>query len=403
MNTYVARQPIFGKDKELFAYELLFRGGTENVFPDIDGNAATSQVLTTSFLNFDIDTISNNKLCFINFTEELLLNMVPTLFPRDRIVVEILEDVKPTTEVVQAIKNMSEKGYKIALDDFEYEPSLDCLVDVCHIIKMDFRLTPLDEIKELIGMLRGKNISFLAEKVEAYEEFQAALDMGFIYFQGYFFSKPEVIGGKALNSSSISMLQLIDEVNSDDYDIAKVEHHINVDIGISYKLLRYINSATFSREQKITSIKHAIAYLGINETRRFISLVALAEVSSGKPHELIFSSITRARFCELLGGISKFDVDHDELFMLGLFSLIDAILDADMETLLKKLPLSKAIKYALTSEDGQLYQYLSLASYYEIGDWKRCNKLIHDLEIDENELPACYANAIEWSNEYATV
>ena len=401
MESYVARQPILDKERNLFAYELLFRAGPENAFPDIDGDTATSKLLSSSFLNFDIEKLSNKKLVFINFTEKLLKNKLATLFPKDKIVVEILEDVAPSKEIQESIKELSDDGYCIALDDFEYDPSLDPLVDLCKIIKVDLLITPLDEAEELIEQLSGKEIIFLAEKVETYEEYKKAMEIGFTLFQGYFFSKPEIIKGTTLKSSSNGMLQLINEIYKDDYNLDSVEKQINVDVNIAYKLLRYINSSTFSRDQEITSIKHAIAYLGIQETRKFVSLVALSEISVEKPSELVLSAIIRGRFCELLGGLCSSKHDKDELFMLGLFSLIDAMFDSDMETIMEKLPIAAEIKDALISESGELAEILLLCKHYESGDWKRCVKSFCILEIDEGKLPECYRDAIEWANEFA--
>jgi len=369
----------------------------------IDGDVATSKLLSNSFFNFDIETLSNNKLTFINFTETLLVKRFPTLFPKDKIIVEVLENVAPTDDVLEALVELAESGYKIALDDFEYDPSLDCLIDLCSIIKIDIRLTPLEEARELMEQLAGRNITFLAEKVETYDEFQETLQMGFELFQGYFFSKPEVIGGATLESSGINMLQLMAEVYKDEYNIDKIGSLIHTDVNISYKLFRYINSAAFSREQEITSVKHAIAYLGIHETRRFISLVALSEASSSKPSELILSAIIKARFCELIGGLSNLTTDPDQMFTLGLFSMIDAMLDTDMETLMEKLPLVQPIKQALISREGELADFLLLCSHYEAGDWKRCTKLIHKYEIEETQLPESYFNALSWANEFTAI
>jgi len=403
MDIYVARQPILNRKKKLFAYELLFRGGTDNAFPDIDGDIATSQLLSTSFLNFDIEHLAGNKLAFINFTEKLLIEQLPTLFPKEKIMVEILEDVLPKPEVLQAIKDIRSHGYKIALDDFEYHPDLEPLIDLCHLIKVDFTLTTLQEAKKLIERLSGRHIKFLAEKVETYDEFQAALDMGFDYFQGYFFSRPEVLGNQSMKSSNITMLQLIREAHKDDYSIDKIENLMNIDVNISYKLLRYINSASFCRNNEITSIRHAICYLGMKESRRFISLIALSEICSNKPGELVLSAIVRARFCELLANLSSSNIDKDELFIVGIFSHIDAMLDTDMESLMDQLPLAREIKEALIHNEGILATYLNLTISYEAGNWENCLKLINVLKLDAALIPDCYIESLEWANNFTAI
>lgn len=199
------------------------------------------------------------------------------------------------------------------------------------------------------------------------------------------------------------MLQLIKEVNKVDYDLPTVERQINADVNIAYKLLRFINSATFARDQEISSIKHAIAYLGIDDTRRFISLIALSEISSNKPNELVLSAIIRGRFCEKIGELTKIAIQSQELFILGLFSHIDAMYDSNMEILMKNLPLAAQIKEALISESGELYNILLLCKYYEEGDWKHCLKLTHKLNIDETELPKYYSSSLEWANGFASL
>ena len=208
MDIYVARQPIFNQEKKIFGYELLFRDSMENVFSGIDGNTATSKVLSNSFLNIGIDKLIGKGVAFINFTKELLVSQLPKMFPSDQLVIEVLEDVDAEDEVVKSCIEMAEQGYTIALDDFFYNEGLEPLIAVANIIKFDLRATPLDEISELIDKLSGYNLKFLAEKVETYEEFDQALKMGFEYFQGYFFSKPQIISSKDIPGNKITTTSL---------------------------------------------------------------------------------------------------------------------------------------------------------------------------------------------------
>lgn len=276
MEVYVARQPVFSRNKKIFGYELLFRDGVSNSFPDIDGDTATSKLLSSSFLAMSIDQISGKKKAFINFTRELLVKKLPTMFPNENIIVEILENVRPDKDLVSACKDMRRSGYEFALDDFVYEHDYEHLIRLAKIIKIDFRVTPQDEIKEILEKLGGQGVKFLAEKVETYSEFQLAMDMGFDYFQGYFFSRPEILSARDVSPSKVQLLQIVVEANKDDVKFEKLEQYISQDISISYKLMRYINSAYFRRIQDISSIRQAIVLLGEREIRRFISLIAMA-------------------------------------------------------------------------------------------------------------------------------
>jgi EAL and modified HD-GYP domain-containing signal transduction protein len=399
MEVYVARQPIFDKNKKIYGYELLFRDGIANFFPEIDGDTATSKVLSNSFFALGIDRITGGKRAFINFTRELLVLKIPTMFPREKIMVEILEDVKPDEQVVSACKEMAQDGYRIALDDFCYKPDLQPLIDLAKIVKIEFMLYSIEKVKEQVDKLAVHNVNLLAEKLENEEAFQLASKMGFEYFQGYFFSKPQVMEGKDIAPSKLSLLQIIAEVNKADFKFEELEKLIVRDVSTSYKLMRYINSAYFRRVQEISSIKQAITLLGEKEVRRFISLIALAQLASDKPDELIRTSIIRARFCELLGKYIG-SMDESELFTVGLFSLIDAILDDTMANIMEKLPFSKAIKGALVYKEGELSDYLNLVSNYEIGGWKAVSETVTKIGVSEEKIPEFYMDAIGWADSY---
>ena len=216
MDAYVARQPIFDAKKTVFAYELLFRDGLKNFVPDIDGDVATSNVLSNSFFTIGIDRVTGGKRAFINFTQNLLEKEVPLMFPSETTVVEILEDVKPDPNLIASCRKIASRGYLMALDDFVFHPALAPLVDLADIIKVDFRLTPMDEISRLLENLSDYKGKLLAEKVETVDEFRDAAAMGFEYFQGYFFSKPEILTGREISSTDMGLLRLIAEVNQED-------------------------------------------------------------------------------------------------------------------------------------------------------------------------------------------
>jgi len=393
----VARQPIFNKRKKIYGYELLFRDGMVNAFPDVDGAAATSRVLSTSFLSNGIERITGHRKAFINFTEKMIAEKIPALFPKKTLMVEILEDMEPTAAVVAACREMAKQGYNLVLDDFIFKPELKPLLALARIVKLDFRVSSMEEIEECIKELAAYQVKLLAEKIETHEEFQHALDMGFDYFQGYFFSKPEILKSKDISPSRITLLNIMSEANREDFRMAELEKFVSRDLSINYKLMRYINSAYFGMFKRVSSVKQTIVLLGIKEVRRFLSLIAMAQLVSGKPDELIRASLIRARLCENLskGAIGK---DGSELFTLGLFSFIDAILDDEMDNIMEKLPLSENIKKALTGEGGELADYLTLVSCYENADWEKVSSLAAKAGLNEEKASEFYMDAVAWAD-----
>ena len=393
----MARQPIFNKRKKIYGYELLFRDGMVNAFPDVDGGAATSRVLSASFLSNGIERITGRKKAFINFTEKMITEKIPAMFPKKTIMVEILEDIEPNAAVVTACREMAKQGYNLVLDDFIYKPEMKPLLALVRIVKFDFRASSIKEIETAIKELAAYRIKLLAEKIETHEEFQQALDMGFEYFQGYFFSKPEILKSKDISPSKITLLSIMSEANREDFRITELEKFVLRDLSINYKLMRYINSAYFGMFKKVNSVKQTIVLLGMKEVRRFISLIAMAQLVSGKPDELIRASLIRARLCENLGkaAIGK---NGSELFTLGLFSFIDAILNDEMGNIMENLPLSENIKKALTGGEGELADYLTLVSCYETGDWEKVATLAAKTGLNEEKMPELYMDAVAWAD-----
>jgi len=398
MDIYVARQPIFDIKKCIFGYELLFRADMANYFPKIEANTATSKLLSNSFFTIGIEKITGSNLAFINFTQDLLLRSLPLMFSQDRLVVEILEDVQPEKEVIKACQEIALNGYIIVLDDFFYKPNLDPLIEVADIIKIDVKTTPLEEAEALVKKMTVRGVDLLAEKVETHDEFNKARQMGFRYFQGYFFSKPEILKGKEIPTSQMHLLEIMAEINKENFGFDKLEKMIVRDASISYKLMRLINSAYYKRAKEISSIRQAIIMIGETGIRRFLSLIAMAGLAAKKPDELIKGSLIRAKFCELLGNHPGSSAEPSELFTMGLFSLIDAIMDNSMENLMSQIPLSHSIKETLISRNGDLSGYLSLAEAYEKGDWLQVEETAETMGIDEDDLPHRYMEALNWAD-----
>ena len=398
MKVYLARQPIFTGDKKIYAYELLFRGGVENFFPAIDGDSATSRVLSNTFFSSDLQQIAGDRRIFVNFTRELVSRRIPLIFPHQVTTVELLEDIVPDGEFMTSCREISARGYQIALDDFTYRDDLAELMGLSDIVKIDFLATPRDRIAKCLDRFAGLSFAFLAEKVETNEQFRWACDMGFTYFQGYFFSRPEVMGGTDIPPLKVNLLQIMTEAGREGFSMDELDRLIERDVGISYKLLRYLNSPFFRRKTEISSIRHAIMLLGEKGIKGFLSVIVMSELSQDKPDELLKSSVVRARLCEKLGLLNGRRTDPSHLFTLGLFSLIDAILDSPMEQVLRKLPLTGDIKSALLGEQNSLSGYLRLAESYERGDWDAVTAHAAAMGLDQESLPDIYLDALGFAD-----
>ena len=398
MEIYLARQPIFNRTKTIVGYELLFRDSLSNSFPEIDGNTASSNVLSNTFLSMGIDKITGGKKAFVNFTQDLVIRQIPLLFPKEILVVELLETIVPTDEVVLACQETVKAGYQLAMDDFIYDLSLESLIALAGIIKFDIRQTPLSDIPGIIKKLSVHSIKFLAEKVETYEEYEDCLKMGFDFFQGYFFSKPQVMQSKDISPSRISLLQIMSEINRAEINLTTVGNMISRDVTISFKLLSYINSAYFFRGRAISTIQQAVLRLGDEGIRRFIPIIFMSSFSDTKPHELIRASVIRARFCELLGNNVRTKLKGVELFTLGLFSMIDAIMDEPIEQVIKKISFSTTIRNALLSDTGEMAPFLNLVRSYERGDWADVSRCAEIIGIEDDRIPELYMDALVWSD-----
>jgi EAL and modified HD-GYP domain-containing signal transduction protein len=401
MEIFVARQPIFTARKTLFGYELLFRQGFENIFPDIDGDTATSSILSNTFFSFEINEITGNRPALINFTKKLILQKTPLLFPPRRIIIEVLENIEPEPKIVAALDEFKSNGFTIALDDFIYHKKFRPMMKLCKIIKFDIIATPLETLENTIKEISTNyNIMLLAEKVETYEEFQLAKQMGFTLFQGYFFAKPEIISKKDIPAVQITRLKLISETGRRDPDLKKIENLIKKDVSVSFKLLKFINSAYFKRPTPINTIKDAITYLGIDELKKFINVIAISELNKGKPNELVRSAVIRARMCEQCADLFTTDFTGEELFTLGLFSVIDAMLDNEMEIILRNIAFSPKIKNALMGRDKNFKKILDIVINFEQGRWDNAFYALMSNTPAEKKLLEFYFDAVRMSGSF---
>jgi EAL and modified HD-GYP domain-containing signal transduction protein len=389
---FLARQPIFDKELKVFAYELLFRSGDTNIASVTDGNSASSQVMINAFLEIGIDTISGGRVCFVNLTRDFIVGQLPLPLPPSICVIEILEDIQVDEELLTSIKSFTDKGFIVALDDYVFEKDKTPLFELIDIVKIDIMACDQDLLKDNVNQLKAHNVRLLAEKVETQEEFELCKSLGFDYFQGYFISKPVLIKGVDLKPNRIALLKVLTMLEDPDCDIDVLEGLISRDVVLSYKLLRIISSPYFGFRREITSIKHAVVTLGLKAIRDWFVVIALTNIDD-KPNELILMTLQRAAMMKSLS--KAFQVDSDVAFTTGLFSLIDAIMDQSMSTILNALSLSNDITSALIAGEGRLGELLTAVILYERGQWKE----LEDSQGGSDEFSTHYLEAVNWAND----
>ena len=401
---HVARQPIFDTTLHVFAYELLFRNNFIDAYDGMDGDQATHSVIANSFLLIGMETLTNGKKAFINFTANSLKANVPAMLPQELIAVEILENIIPDEEIISVCKNLKQAGYLLVLDDFVFKPEFLPFIELADIIKVDFRTTPRNERQQLIQRLQNYPIKFLAEKVETQEEFQDALSMGYSYFQGYFFCKPSVLSGKNLPAYKANHLHILQEINRPELEFSQIEYIIKRDVSLSYKLLRFINSAFFGFKSTISSLRQALALLGQKELIKWVSIVALKGIAENKPGELILESLIRARFSEKLASDKMMKHRVADAFLMGMFSHIDVLLDRPLLEILNEIGLDEEIKYALLDKVHNQFSILyKLIQTYEKGDWEAYSGYAKELELDEQTVLKAYRESLVWAHDLIMV
>lgn len=406
MDVYTARQAIFNVKKRAVAYELLFRDGEENRFPNINPHHATSKLIMRTHLNGGIGAITDGKPALINFTEECIISGFPELLPPDKVIIEILETVVPTDAVFNKCKELCEKGYTLALDDFVHTPEWDRFFSIVKMIKFDIQNTPLKKIAPLVMKLRKDRpkIKLLAERVETHEDFEIAKKMGFSYFQGYFFCKPEMRKSRDVRPEQKILAELYKELLPPSVNMVKVSEFFEQDVGLTYKLLNYINSGVIPIKKTISSIKQALIYLGEEQVRKLLILLTTASMASNKPKEVVRVAIARARACELVAE-DVFPQASGEAFLVGLLSQLPAILDKSMEEVITVLPVSEDIKSALldTKSKNILRIIFDAVTLHEKGSWHLCSLECQKIMIDYDTLSWHMIQSIKWASHYDNV
>jgi c-di-GMP-related signal transduction protein len=396
---YVARQPILTTNEQVFGYELLFRDGVEDYFRHTDADAASRSTLDTSML-MGLDVLCDGRHAFINCTRETLLKDYITLLPPAQAVVEVLESVPVDDLVKAACVRLKQAGYSIALDDFIADDPRAELAEFADIIKVDMKETSAEERTALVKRFGSARCHMLAEKVETREEFTACKKAGFTYFQGYFFRRPELLQAREIPKNQVNYLRLLQAISHEEIEAKEIESIIKGEASLCYRLLRYLNSAAFSFAAEIHSVRHGLSILGDREVRRWVRLVAALGAGQNKPSDLVLSAMVRARYCELLG--PKIPHGESDLFLVGLLSLMDVILEIPMGVVLEGISLDKETRAVLLGQKSVLDPIYQLMLSQEAADWSKLSELCAKLKLPETVVTECHWKAMQWAREMTT-
>jgi len=396
---FVARQPIFDPQQAVYAYELLYRNSFTNSSQVADATNATLSVIHHAFLALGTQ-LTGAKRVFINFGRDALLKRMPFVLRPESTIIEVLEDVEADDVIMEVCRDLKRAGYLIALDDFDGRTSNSAaLVDLADFIKFDFRATTADERQDFLRRQNGRKIPLLAEKVETPEEFNEARKAGYAYFQGYFFSKPVIVSARSIPTNKMNYLRLLGDISKPELDFMALQKTIMQDTYFSYSLLNYINSAFFGLRTRIATIQQALMFLGEREVRKWASLVTLTFVGADKSPEILATSLIRAKLCELLAEKTYLSANTMEVFLMGMFSLLDVLIGRPLGEVIAMMNVSREMKIALTTGGNAYGELLSAVCAYERADWGQCEASARKLDMDMSVIPPMYKQALEWADK----
>ena len=392
-DVFIGRQSIFDRHNNVTSYELLFRSANNKFLDDED--AMTAKVMVNTLMDIGLENIAGNKRVNINATESFLLSGLIDLLPNDKVGIEILESVNPTPEVLEVCHELKHKGYFLMLDDVVYEPRLEPLLKIVDVIKVDLPLVKnLEEDVKILRQFKGK---LLAEKVEDLADYKRAYNLGFDYFQGYYFCKPDILSGKTMNDSKIAILRAMQKIMSASV-VSELQDVIKQDVSLSYRLLKYINSAAFGISKEIDSIERALVLLGLQKTRQWLSVLSMSSLGEGKPSELVRTALYRGYLLENIAKETGQTHSSDD-FLIGMFSVLDALLDQPMKQALAELPLPRTVRETLLREDSSSTFKLDYLYALEHGDWVKTTSLESFFSpLTSNDLNRLNLAALNWSD-----
>lgn len=363
-HSFLGVQPIFDRERQVVAYELLFRDESGGPGSRVDGDAATSQVILNAFADIGVDRLGRDKRLFINLTAGLLAADFIETLPPERVVLEILESVQVTPEVVEAARALARRGFAIALDDFVYRADWDPLLEICQLVKIDVLGDDEEAVRAKVEALPTRNRpKLLAEKVETNIQFVQCLNMGFDLFQGFYLARPRILSGKRPPGDKLRTLQLLARLQDDALDLREVEQLIGQSVTLSYRLLKILDSASLTRGRSLHNLLEAIALVGLRAIRHWATIIALGSLDTRNRFS-ITRALTYAHFCQLVGE-RHLRQEQGALFTVGLFANLDEVLEIPLSEALAPLPLDEQVKSAILQQTGVLGQVLALAKQFE--------------------------------------
>jgi c-di-GMP-related signal transduction protein len=399
---HVARQPILDAARRVHGYELLYRAQGADQACSTSGDLAAARVVTDALLAIGLDTLTGGVPAFLNFTRQLLLEHVASLLPARSVVIELREDIVVDAEVIEACRELKAKGYTLALDDFVADSGAEALLPYVTFVKLDVLGTASSVWQPLATRLSSPSMKVVAERVETVEVMDLARDAGCTLFQGYYFCRPATRTAKALPARRLAYLSLFSAVNDPELTIVQLENLVKRDVSLTMRVLRSVNSAAFAIRQPITSVRHALVMLGLNQVRKWASIWAMAGLNSGGTPEVVSVALLRARSCEIVG-TAWADADAGaELFLLGMCSMLDAILDQPLEMAVAELQLTDNVREALLGGSSPMRAILDAVIAHEQGDWDRSARLLEGLGLPGSLLPTAYADALRWMRDISS-
>lgn len=391
---FLARQPIYNRKLEVAGYELLYRDNEPDSANFSDASHASSRLIINTFIGLGLENIVGSNPAYINLTDDFFINDQPIPMTSEQVVLEISGSHLPNDQVMAGLRDLSGKGYRIALDDFIYREDLAPLLELANVVKLDLAVLGYKGITEQASLCRRHNMQLLAEKVETPEDLAFCTDLGIDLFQGYFFCKPQLMRGRAEPANRAVIMQLLSQLQKPDIDMHELEKVIIQDVALTYKLLRYLNCASYALRREIDSVRDALILIGTNTVKKWAVLLLMSSYADSKPKELITMAMVRARMCELLA--ERFGVTNPDMaFTVGLFSTLDAVMDTPMEELLDTISLNSEIKFALLSNEGLLGQLLRQVLRYEMGDWMKMDTAMAATQ----DYARAYLDSVYWVTE----
>ncbi|NVK54475.1 MAG: EAL domain-containing protein [Alteromonadaceae bacterium] len=396
MFAFIARQPILDREKDLFGYELLFRDGKSGTYPV--HSEQKSRYIIEQFYTLGLDEICCNKTSFINFHSDTIITGLPPALTPDSVVIELSDYPEQQSALIDACKHIKQLGFKLAIDDPAMVSGQHSIFPLIDILKVDVHKANYSVIEKNIPRFLQSKIQLVAENVNNHDDFVVCRDLGFDLFQGYFFAKPEATIQRQLPASKMNLVDLMGESSNSQFNLERINQIIERDAALSFLLLKFINNPTINKRYKILSLKHALNYMGEVEIKKFIALLAMAQLGDDKPLELLHMSLVRAKFFDLLAEERGIHSDPPIGFLIGLFSLLDALLDQEMPDILRQLPLTDEINEALLCQSSEFNHYLKLVKAFESGLWMNVIREAKELNIDQKYLHSLYNQSIVWGN-----